>query len=240
MEFACKNSVSAPTGLAPNEVHMVRLPRYQVTILDNISARGHQFLERDQLEYCNFAVDRHKRAYELVREQHSLNVSRMERRNAKLSDALYQRPRYNMTSAVGCGCTIQRLRPAKAQNKDPRFKAKISLNWTGPFKILAVGPCDSAPDRRPVGKKLLYLNLPSDMPGADAKRRVAVERCKPCTNPHDNTDMPRFLPADLTPYIRPLQPLDKIPAVSRDRRRCSVAQRMDVDKCYGGVYWGGS
>ena len=41
--------------------------------------------------------------------------------------------------------------------------------------------------------KLLYLDLSTDMPGADAHRRVSVERCKPCTTPHDLGDMPRCL-----------------------------------------------
>ena len=60
------------------------------------------------------------------------------------------------------------------------LKVRLSLNWTGPSKILEVGPAASAPDKRPLADKVLYLNLPSDMPGASAKPRVAVERCKPC------------------------------------------------------------
>ena len=39
------------------------------------------------------------------------------------------------------------------------------------------------------------------MPGADARRRVSVQRCKPCTNPHDHGDMPKYLPAGLTQYV---------------------------------------
>ena len=39
------------------------------------------------------------------------------------------------------------------------------------------------------------------MPGADAPCRLSVVRCKPCTNPHDCSDLPRFLPAGLTPYV---------------------------------------
>ena len=39
------------------------------------------------------------------------------------------------------------------------------------------------------------------MPGADAPCRVSVVRCKPCANPHDSSDLPRFLPAGLTPYV---------------------------------------
>lgn len=50
VEFAYNNSVSAATGLEPNEVHMARLPRFPLTVFDN-NARGHQSLARDQLEY---------------------------------------------------------------------------------------------------------------------------------------------------------------------------------------------
>ena len=39
------------------------------------------------------------------------------------------------------------------------------------------------------------------MPGADAPCRVSVVRCKLCANPHDSSDLPRFLPARLTPYV---------------------------------------
>ena len=38
-----------------------------------------------------------------------------------------------------------------------------------------------------LGSKLLSLDLPSDMLGADAHRRVYVARCNPCDNPHDMT-----------------------------------------------------
>ena len=39
------------------------------------------------------------------------------------------------------------------------------------------------------------------MPGADAHRRVSVEHCKPCTNPHDRGDMPKYLPDGLMQYV---------------------------------------
>ena len=83
------------------------------------------------------------------------------------------------------------------------LKAKLLSNWTGPYKILAVGPCSVAetPDSSPLGSNLLYLDLSSDLPGADASRRVAIERCKPCFNPHDIGDMPKYLSAGLTQYV---------------------------------------
>ena len=81
--------------------------------------------------------------------------------------------------------------------------AKLSLTWMGPDEVLAVGSCSSAdtPDGSPLGAKLLYLDLPPYMPDADARRRVSVQRCKPCANPHDHGDMPKYLPAGLTQCV---------------------------------------
>ena len=91
----------------------------------------------------------------------------------------------------------------KANTDAKVLKAKLALNRTGPYKVLAVGPCSSTetPDGSPLGDNLLYLDLSSDLPGSDARRRVAIERCKPCTNPHDSSDMPKYLPAGLTQYV---------------------------------------
>ncbi len=96
VEFAYNNSVSAATGLAPNEVHMNRLPRLPMTVIEHQYARGHQSLDRDQVEYCDLAADRQRRSYDMVREQHLLSVSRIERRNSALSDALRKLPVYTV------------------------------------------------------------------------------------------------------------------------------------------------
>ena len=82
--------------------------------------------------------------------------------------------------------------------------AKLSLDWTTPYRVLAVGLCSSAdtPDGSPLGGKLLLcLGLPSDMPGPDARRRVLVQRFKPCANPHNGGDMPKYLSAGLTQQV---------------------------------------
>ena len=49
------------------------------------------------------------------------------------------------------------------------LQEKLSLNWTGPFKIVAVGPSPAAnqSDGRPLGDKLLHLDLPSNLSGPD-------------------------------------------------------------------------
>ena len=85
------------------------------------------------------------------------------------------------------------IRQGVNANTDAKIlKAKLALNWTVPYKVLAVGPCSSAetPDGSPLGDNLLYLDLPSDLPGSDARRRVAIERCKPCANPREAVSCP--------------------------------------------------
>ena len=85
---------------------------------------------------------------------------------------------YNSASTIRQG--------VKANTAAKVLKAKLALNWTGPYQVLAVGPCSSAetPDGSPLGDNLLYLDLLSDLPGSDARRRLAIKRCKPCANPY--------------------------------------------------------
>ena len=47
-------------------------------------------------------------------------------------------------------------------------------------------PAEATPDGRPLAVKLLYPDLPNDMPRADALCRVSVVRYKPCANPHES------------------------------------------------------
>ena len=72
--------MNTATGLAPNEVHIGRLPRLPLSVVDHPSVGGHQSLDRDQLNFRNLALERQRRAYALVREQHAITVSRVERR----------------------------------------------------------------------------------------------------------------------------------------------------------------
>ena len=98
------------------------------------------------------------------------------------------------------GCITGRHHPSRHEDghgpHDPQ--GQHSLNWTGPYEVLAVGACTPTdiPDGSPLDAKLLYLDLPSDMPGADARRHVSVQRCKPCANPHDHGDMQKCMPAE--------------------------------------------
>ena len=76
VEFAYDNSVSAATGLAPNEVHMGRLPRLPLTVFERTGVPGRQSLARDHLAYCDLAADRQQRGNDIVRKHHALTVSR--------------------------------------------------------------------------------------------------------------------------------------------------------------------
>ena len=217
---------------------MGRLPRFPLTVFDNIYARGHQSLARDHLEYCQLAVDRQRRSYDLVREQHLLTVARIHRRNASLSNA-YKTPIYktgdwvwvyNSASTVTQG---SKAGATASSNADATvLKVKLALNWTGPFKILEVGPTASAPDKRPLADKVLYLDLPTDMPGANAKPRVTVERCKPCLG-QDDADRPRFMPAGLSRYVLNKYSDKSPPYHVLDSDVRVEDQRFDVEKITG-------
>ena len=84
------------------------------------------------------------------------------------------------------GTVFQEIRPWAGFKTDDFDKEKIE----GGYRKMT-----------PLGDKLLYLDLATDIPGADAHRRVFVERCKPCANPHDRGDMPKYLPDGLTEYV---------------------------------------
>ena len=139
-------------------------------------------------------------------------------RDSALSDAFKQRPTYNIGAWVWIYNTAATIRQGTKSGTEAKvLKAKLSLYCTGPFKILAVGltRSDSTPDDRPLAAKSLYLDLSNDMPGADAHCRVSVARCKPCTNPHDTTDLLQLLPTGLTQYVLNNQ----ISPLPRHRRR---------------------
>ena len=91
------------------------------------------------LAYCNLAMDRQQRAYDIVSEHHVLTVAHVNRRNSALSDALRSVPE----SAVGGWAwvynTVATIRLGAKPDTDAHvLKAKLSLNWTiCPAPILA-------------------------------------------------------------------------------------------------------
>ena len=63
-----------------------------MTVFENVYARGHQSLARDQPEYVYLVAARQQCAYALVREQHALNASTIDKINSALLDVLHQTP----------------------------------------------------------------------------------------------------------------------------------------------------
>ena len=168
VEFAYNNSVSATTCLAPNEVHMDRLPRLPLAVFDRNGVEGHQSLARDHLGSCDLATDRQKRANDTVRALQALTVSRVNRISSALADALRPAPTFAVSGWAWVNNSAVTIRQGVKVNTDAKvLTAILALNWTGLYKILAVGPFSAAetPDSSPLGSNLLYLDLPSDMPG---------------------------------------------------------------------------
>ena len=133
VEFAYNSSVGAATGLAPNEVHMGRLPRLPLTIFNRTGVVGHQSLAHDHLANCDLATDRQKRAKDVVHAHHALTVCRVNRRNSALADALRSAPNF----AVGGWSWVYNSAPTihqgvKANTDAKVLKAKLALNWRGP------------------------------------------------------------------------------------------------------------
>ena len=65
----------------------------------------------------------------------------MERCNSALSDALKQLRIYTIGSWVWVYDTAATIRQGARSGTEVKvLKEKLSLNWKGPFKILAVGP----------------------------------------------------------------------------------------------------
>lgn len=106
------------------------------------------------------------------------------------------------------------------------LKTNLSLNWNGPFDILAVGPAPAShtPDNRSLQCKFLSIDLPTDLTLRGSNHRVAVEERKPCRNPEDIHGIPKYLPSGLTtrvPPPPPSPPLTTRPLRTSQHRRSS-------------------
>ena len=168
------------------------------------TAESIRAFNRDYLAYCDLARERQQYAYELVREQHALTVARVNGRNCTLSDALLRRPTYVAGDWVWIYNTAAIIRRGLRKGVNNKvLKDTLSFNWTGSFKIVAVGSSPGANqlDGHSLGDKLLYLDLPSNLSGLAAKPRVTVARCKSCGNPYGADDRPRHVPAGVTQNV---------------------------------------
>ncbi|CAB1099587.1 unnamed protein product [Ectocarpus sp. CCAP 1310/34] len=177
IEFAYNDSVNQSTGLPRNEIHIGRIPRLLLSVFDHPTVGGDQSVARDQLEYCNLAVHRQRWAYELVREYNALNILPVERRISSLLDAIHKLPHFTVGGWAWVYSTAATIRQGVQKGTDQQvLKAKFAPSWTGPYKVFAVGPAsaDATPDGRPLARKLLYLDLPSDLSDPAARCRVVT------------------------------------------------------------------
>lgn len=201
--YAHNNHVSRATGLAPMELHIGRYPRLPMTILGSKNEiKGWQSKKRDDLDYLQLMKERQVKAYELVAEKDRLTKEKHRANNEKLDNIVTKRPHYEPGMWVWCYDAQHTIRTGgvdKATDKKAasnRIKAKLASLWTGPFKILAVGPCRF--EEKEIGAKLLYLDMPFDN---KTNPRVSVLRCKRCHCPHAPDDVPEFLPWQLSSYV---------------------------------------
>ena len=134
---------------------MGRLPCLPLTIFERSGVAGHQSLARDHLAYCDLATDSQQRAYDIVREHHTLTVTHAEYRHSALSDTLCTVPKFAVGGRVWVYNTAATICQSGKTNTDAKIlKAKPWLNWTRPYRVLAVGSCTPAdtPDGSPLGR----------------------------------------------------------------------------------------
>lgn len=109
--------------------------------------------------------------------------------------------------AAGSGSATVCRPSSKAPARLPQqttVKARLSLNLTGQFEILVVGPSPSPPKKKYSEKTLLYLDLQCLV----ISRAKALNLLPPCTDAslallsrHDTNNMLRYLLAGLTQYV---------------------------------------
>lgn len=77
-------------------------PDFPPTVFEHQYARGHQIIDRGQLEYYGLAADRRRQLYQLliVSAQHAFVMSLAERQISPLSDAFRQVPKLAPTPKV--------------------------------------------------------------------------------------------------------------------------------------------
>ena len=110
--------------------------------------------------------DKQQAAYRLVIESNRSTKEKHRENNSKIDDIMHKRPVYEVGQWVWVYDVQHTLPTATGQKSlhkeaiEERSKAKSVNKWTGPFKILGVGPCKV--ERKVVGSKLLYLDMPHD------------------------------------------------------------------------------
>ena len=195
VELEYNNSVSVATGLTPNEVHMGRLPRLPLTILNaprSLATRAWPATTSHTATWRPTASS--------ARTISSMNTmpSQFIAWNAATQLLPTHCARFpNSPLAAGCRCTIRLPPSAKARirtrpPRSPRPSSRLTGRPPTKSSQLALVP--------PLKPRMA---LPWALSSCVwlARRRVWVQRCKPCANPPDRGDMSKYLPAELTQYV---------------------------------------
>ena len=99
---------------------MSRLPRLPLMVFDRTGVVGYYSLARDHLAYCDLATDRQKGANDIVRAHHALTVSRFNRRNYALADALRPAPNFAVGGRAWVYNTVSTIRQGVKANIDTK------------------------------------------------------------------------------------------------------------------------
>ena len=128
------------------------MPRLPMTIIYECGVKGQHVREKqDQLLYLDIVWDSQQRAFELVKESHVIAMSKIQRTNTKLLAILHRLPNFEVGSWARV-CNSQATVSQAVGEDNSHLMTKLSLNWTGPNKILAVGS-GLGPDGRPVKRQ---------------------------------------------------------------------------------------
>lgn len=182
-----------------------------MTILERRGTRGLQGLKKDQLDYLDLVRDRQVKAYELVREEDAITKEKHNERNKTLGEVLGKKSRfevgdwvlvYDDKSTISGGGEHVLKSPLEHNRGGKSFAliGKLAHCWTGPYKVLYVGP-GKPQNEQEVGPKILLLDISKDEPGKGINKRVSVHRCKKCYNAYGKRDKSRFLPWGLSAYV---------------------------------------
>ena len=81
------------------------------------------------------------------------------------------------SNITGGGKHVLKTSEADFRSKKFALTAKLAQCWTGPYKILFVGPGTTSRNEK-VGPNLLLIEVRKDEPGREINARVSVYRCK--------------------------------------------------------------
>ena len=151
-----------------------------------------------------------RKAYELVKEEDRLIKARDEAANEKLDGLITKRPKFEVESwawiyddkSTISGGGKHVLKPSETDSRSEKFAltAKLAQCWTGPYKILFVGPGTTS-DGKKDGPSLLLVEVRKNEPGSEVNARVSKYRCKQCHNPHERVEWLKFLPWAMSSYV---------------------------------------